>query len=65
MKLEKNIELIVIDSLQLIKNDDTEIIMKLKRLAKELDITILVTFELSQEIEKRKNKRPYIIDIGK
>ena len=24
MKLEKNIELIVIDSLQLIKNDDTE-----------------------------------------
>ena len=46
MKLEKNIELIVIDSLQLIKNDDTEIIMKLKRLAKELDITILVTFEL-------------------
>jgi len=64
MKLEKNIELIVIDSLQLIKNDDTEIIMKLKRLAKELDITILVTFELSQEIEKRKNKRPYIIDIG-
>lgn len=64
MKLEKSMKLIVIDSLQLIKNDDTEIIIKLKRLAKELDITILVTFELSQEIEKRKNKRPYIIDIG-
>ena len=37
--------------------------MVLKELAKENDVTIIVTSQLSNKIEKRHNKRPLLVDL--
>lgn len=62
LKQEKNIELVVIDYLQLIQ-EDFAITRKLRELAKELNITIIVTSQLAREIDKRENKRPLLADV--
>ncbi len=74
MKLEKNIEAIIIDYIQLIKfdkkkllsrdNEITEILKQLKLLAQELDISIIVTSELSRASEERNNPKPIIEDFS-
>lgn len=67
-KIEKNIGLIIIDYLQLIKstngqlNRDENIIRKIKELAKELNIPIIILSQLSKSLEERKNRRPTLSD---
>jgi len=72
LKLEKNIELVVIDYLQLISNNSkkenrqqelAEISRELKILAKDLEITIITATQLSRACEQRQNKRPMLSDI--
>ena len=71
LKLEKNIGLIMIDYLQLIDttSDDeqgrTEIMINLKRLAKELNIPILVVSQLNSKVEQREDKKLYLTDLSK
>ncbi len=75
IKLKENIELIIIDYLQLIRFDKkellsrddeiTEILRRLGVLAKELNVPIVVTSQLSRKAESRENKRPLISDFVK
>ena len=72
LKREKNIDAIIIDYLQLIQfnkkkllsrdEEITEILRKLKVLAKILDIPVIITSQLSRECEKRDDKRPIVED---
>ena len=70
----KKLGLIVIDFMQLMELDQTsldlsrddeltKIAIKLKKLAIELDVPVLVTSQLEREIERRNNKRPMLSDI--
>ena len=71
-ELKENIELIVIDYLQLIQcdkskslsreNEIEDILKELKLLAKKLNVSIIVTSQLSRKPEERNNKRPVITD---
>lgn len=71
LKQEKNIGLILIDSLQLIssnkkcntREEDSEVSSALKELAQELNIPIIVTYQLSRALEEREDKRPILSDI--
>lgn len=73
-KKEKNIEAIIIDYLQLIQFDKkkylsrdeeiTEILRRLKVLAKILNIPVIITSQLSRECEKREDKKPIIEDFS-
>lgn len=75
IKLKENIELIIIDYLQLVQFDKkellsrddeiTEILRRLGVLAKELNVPIVVTSQLSKKSESRENKRPLISDFVK
>lgn len=67
LKQSNNIRFVVIDYLQLLnyENDIEQIATKLKALTKELNLTILVLSQLSRKLEKRKDKRPVITDLGK
>ena len=72
MRMEKDIEVIIIDYLQLIQVDNkkllsreekaTEILKRLKILAIELDLPVIVTSQLSKNLENREDKRPMIVD---
>ena len=74
-KSENNkLGLILIDCIQLIEFDPnakdisrddelTKIAIKLKKLAIELDVPLLVTSQLDSEIEKRIHKRPMLSDL--
>ena len=72
LKKEKNIEAIIVDYLQLIQfnkkkllsrdEEITEILRKLKVLAKILDVPVIITSQISRECEKRDDKRPIIED---
>ena len=70
----KKLGLIVIDFVQLMEleqtssdlsRDDelTKIAIKLKKLAIELDVPVIVTSQLERQIERRRNKRPMLSDI--
>lgn len=72
LKLENNIELIVIDYLQLIntkakfENEEKKIsyISKsIKIMAKELDVNIIITTQLPKDIDERENHRPCVRDL--
>lgn len=67
IKLEKDVGIIIIDYLQLIKSDGTteEIIKRLKSLAKELNVAIIILSQLSLKIELREDKRPVLSDFKK
>ena len=72
LKKEKNIEAIIVDYLQLIQfnkkkvlsrdEEITEILRKLKVLAKILDVPVIITSQISRECVKRDDKRPIIED---
>ena len=74
LKIEKNIKAIIIDYLQLINFDKqkllsrddevTEILCKLKRLAKELDVPIIITSQLARLPKERMNQKPMIYDFS-
>ena len=74
VKEKNDIQFIAIDYLQLIKyeepkclsreNQIQEILKQLKRLAKELNISILVLSQLSREPENRKDHRPILTDFS-
>lgn len=74
LKEEKNIEAIIIDYLQLIQfdkkkllsrdNEITEILRRLKILAKVLNVPVIVISQLSRRCETRDDKRPIIADFS-
>ena len=68
LKEEENIGLIIIDYFQLLEGairDCSEILMKLKELAQKLNVPVIVTSQLSRNVENRKNHRPKLIDLEK
>lgn len=69
LKNEKDIRLIVIDYLQLIQNSkDENICVSLKTLAQELNVSIIITSQLSRKpkerFEKGEDPRPILSDIN-
>lgn len=72
LKLEKNIGLIIIDYLQLMKPrtamdrrdlEISEMSRSLKALAKELKIPIIALSQLNRRLEERSDKRPQLSDL--
>jgi replicative DNA helicase len=72
MKREKNIGVVVIDYLQLVEpthrqdnrvQEVTEVTKGLKALAKELNIPVLATAQLSRAVDARDDKRPVLSDL--
>jgi replicative DNA helicase len=72
MKKEKDVRLIIIDYLQLLRGvkkyssrqeEVAEISRSLKALAKELDIPIIALAQLSRQVEHRSDKRPQLADL--
>ncbi len=70
----KKLGLIVIDFVQLMELEETspelsrdeeltKIAIKLKKLAIDLDVPVIITSQLEREIERRNNKRPMLSDI--
>ena len=70
----KKLGLILIDFVQLMELEQTsselsrdeeltKITIKLKKLAIDLDVPVIITSQLEREIERRKNKRPMLSDI--
>ena len=64
VKSQKNIGLIIIDYFQLVKCDETfeAVTIRLKLLAKELNVPIIILSQLSNELESREDKRPTLSD---
>jgi replicative DNA helicase len=72
LKREKNIGLIIIDYIQLVEpthrqesrvQEVTEVTKGLKALAKELNVPILATAQLSRAVDARDDKRPVLSDL--
>jgi len=72
LKNQNNLGMIVIDYLQLMHlktkvenrvQEISELTRSLKKLARELEIPVLVISQLSRAIEKRENKRPLLSDL--
>jgi len=72
LKMEKDIGMIIVDYLQLMKGrisaerrdlEISEISRSLKALAKELSIPVVALSQLNRELEKRSDKRPQLSDL--
>jgi len=72
LKMDKNIGLVIIDYLQLMKGrasaerrdlEISEISRSLKALAKELDIPVVALSQLNRKLEERHDKRPQLSDL--
>lgn len=66
-KYGENIGLIIIDEIQLLDYDEDkkeEIPYLLKKLSKELEVPVIVTSQLSEDVEKRKDKIPILEDFN-
>ena len=72
LKMDKNIGLIIIDYLQLMKGrasaerrdlEISEISRSLKALAKELDLPVVALSQLNRKLEERSDKRPQLADL--
>ena len=62
--------MVFINYLQLVKcigSDETEkeVIIRLKKLAQELNIPIIILSQLSRKVEEREDKKPTLSDFGK
>ena len=69
-KIQNNIEMVVINYLQLVKftgldEAEKEVIIRLKKLAQELDIPIIILSQLSRKVEEREDKKTILLDFGK
>jgi len=68
LKIEREIRLLIIDSLQQLVTSDTitmnDSIVALKSLAKELQIPVVVTSNVSRDVDQRTDKRPILSDLG-
>lgn len=64
--IESNCEIILIDYIQLIDGDRNNVINSLKTLAIELNVCLLITSQLSRELEYRAidQRRPVIADLN-
>lgn len=63
---EKRLDIVIIDYFQLLVNSQTEsslIILKLKNLAKELNLSIVIFSQISKIVEERSNKTPLLDDL--
>ncbi|NDK09602.1 replicative DNA helicase [Candidatus Gracilibacteria bacterium] len=71
LKMESNLNLIIIDYLQLMSNGNSmnrvqevsEISRGIKSLARELDVPIIALSQLSRAVESRPDKRPVLSDL--
>jgi replicative DNA helicase len=72
LKREKDVQLVVIDYLQLMRGEEgsdnrvqeiSEISRGLKALAKELNIPVIALSQLSRKVEERPNKTPVLSDL--
>lgn len=72
LKKERNIQLIVVDYLQLMRGEAgmenrvqeiTNISQGLKRIAKEINIPVLALSQLSRKVEDRPDKKPILSDL--
>jgi replicative DNA helicase len=72
LREEKNVGIIFVDYLQLLKTpykgisrqeEVAEISRNLKALAKELDVPVVALAQLSRQVEKRKDRRPKLMDL--
>lgn len=72
LKKEKNLGLIVVDYLQLMKGhvradsrekEISDISRNLKALAKELDVPVIALSQLNRQVEQRPDKRPHLADL--
>lgn len=72
LKMDKNLGLVIIDYLQLMKGRSTaerreleisEISRSLKALAKEINIPVIALSQLNRKVEERHNKRPILSDL--
>jgi replicative DNA helicase len=72
LKLDKNLGLIIIDYLQLMRGHQSnerrdleisEISRSLKLLAKELNVPVLALSQLNRKLEERSDKRPQLSDL--
>ena len=61
---DRNVKVVIIDYIQLIKDYfTTDISSKLKELTEQLQITVVVTSQLTSDIDTRADKRPMLEDI--
>ncbi len=72
LKLEKDLGLVIIDYLQLMKSrssqerrdlEISEISRSLKALAKEIDVPVVALSQLNRKLEERSDKRPQLSDL--
>lgn len=66
LKRECGLKIVIIDYLQLIKgykNELSKIIRTLKKIARELPVTVLLLSQLNRRLEKRDNKCPKLGDL--
>jgi replicative DNA helicase len=72
LKMDKNIGLVIIDYLQLMKASSSserrdleisEISRSLKALAKELNLPVMALSQLNRKLEERQDKRPQLSDL--
>lgn len=72
LKMDKNIGLVIIDYIQLMKGrvgaerrdlEISEISRSLKALAKELDLPVVALSQLNRKLEERGDKRPQLADL--
>lgn len=72
MKMQKGLDLIIIDHLGLLNTKDmgnnireqtTNICIRLKNLSKDLDIPIILLSQLTRECERRSDKHPMLSDL--
>ncbi|MBO4520060.1 MAG: DnaB-like helicase C-terminal domain-containing protein [Alphaproteobacteria bacterium] len=61
---EKGLRVVIIDYLQLLKSEKHSLMLqRLKKIATEFDVPVIVLSQLVRTIENRKNKRPRLSDI--